>query len=83
MKGVEQVCEGYSSRSLMGNWMEQREAVAQPFKADFAATRVRAREPEVCCPAGNGLFMPLKALARKEKWVTRGVVVPDDGFALP
>lgn len=35
MAYVQQVCDGYSKRSLMGNWMEERLYPPQPFRENL------------------------------------------------
>jgi hypothetical protein len=35
MAYVQQICEGYNKRSLMGNWMEERLYPAQPFRENL------------------------------------------------
>ena len=32
MAYVEQVCDGYSKKTFMGNWWEERSYPAQPFR---------------------------------------------------
>lgn len=36
MAFVQQVCDGYSKRSLMGNWVEERLYPPQPFRENLA-----------------------------------------------
>jgi hypothetical protein len=35
MAYVQQVCDGYNKRSLMGNWMEERLYPPQPFRENL------------------------------------------------
>ena len=52
MSYVEQICDGYSKKTLMGNWNEERSYPTQPFRdapvkkvkyIDYAGKRKRLR----------------------------------------
>jgi hypothetical protein len=32
MAYIQQICEGYSKRTLIGNWAEERQYTQQPFR---------------------------------------------------
>ncbi len=36
MAYVQQICEGYSKRTLIGNWAEERQYTQQPFRENLA-----------------------------------------------
>lgn len=62
----------------MGNWLEERTAPLQPFRLDYDRKQVRLHENDISCADGRGNMLPLRSLARKERWQTRDVFVPND-----
>jgi hypothetical protein len=36
MAYVQQICDGYSKRTLIGNWAEERQYTQQPFRENLA-----------------------------------------------
>ena len=70
----------------MGNWQEDRQAVKQPQNLDrdqrqvFYLMQVRHVEQSISVPAIRGQMVPLPRIARAHRWITKNVIIPDDGF---
>eukprot|EP00357_Protocruzia_adherens_P007570 CAMPEP_0114988900 /NCGR_PEP_ID=MMETSP0216-20121206/9881_1 /TAXON_ID=223996 /ORGANISM="Protocruzia adherens, Strain Boccale" /LENGTH=284 /DNA_ID=CAMNT_0002351783 /DNA_START=35 /DNA_END=889 /DNA_ORIENTATION=+ len=71
---------GYQSKTLVGNWYEQRLDVAQPFKEYPEEKKVRENEAgSITCLNANGLPMNLGRIKRHNAWNTKAVIA-DDGY---
>jgi len=72
-------CEGYNKTALMGNWYEERLAVAQPQRDDRDFRGVRETEEAISFISRQDLLMPLGKMSRSHPWNTSACVA-NDGF---
>jgi len=73
-------CDGYSKTALMGNWYEERLALAQPANEERDFRQVREEEDAISFISRKNLLMPLGRTMRTHPWNTTAVMA-NDGFA--
>lgn len=71
--------QGFSKKTLNGNWYEQRLAIEQTYQRKPDMKLKREKEPDINCLSSSGLPAPLGSIYRKPKQETTGLI-PDDGF---
>eukprot|EP01016_Furgasonia_blochmanni_P004704 TRINITY_DN11816_c0_g1_i1.p1 TRINITY_DN11816_c0_g1~~TRINITY_DN11816_c0_g1_i1.p1 ORF type:complete len:350 (-),score=30.12 TRINITY_DN11816_c0_g1_i1:166-1215(-) len=71
-------CEGFSKKTLMGNWYEERLAVDQPVREQPESRQTRGEEEAISYIANNSKVLPLGRIKRNLPWNSKGVM-PEDG----
>lgn len=76
---VKQICDGYSKKSLLGNWFEERQYPDQPFREE-QRKQARGKDEGITCFDETGFQRMLPRIERRTKWETAGRIVLHDGY---
>ncbi|CAD8142045.1 unnamed protein product [Paramecium octaurelia] len=70
----------YGKTALMANWYEDRLAPQQLQRDPNAQKSLRTVEEGISIPGDNGCLLPLPRVNRNPPYITKEIIVPDDGY---